>query len=88
MDAEILQCYSGRKTGSKCEGRVHYIYVKGRKTGRPMVTDRPGFPGRCKTILERLNAGEISRRRAARELDIGYATLKRMLDKSGAYHVL
>jgi Trp operon repressor len=51
-----------------------------------MVTDRPGFPERYKTILEQLNAGEISRRKAARELDIGYATLKRMLDGKGAYH--
>jgi hypothetical protein len=30
--------------------------------------------------LEGLNAGEISRRRAAKELNIGYATLKRLLE--------
>lgn len=67
---------------------IHYVCDKARKTGRPMVTDRPGFLRRYKTILEQLNAGAISRRGAARELDIGYATLKRMLEKKGAYHEL
>jgi len=32
--------------------------------------------------LEHLSAGEISRRRAAKELGIGYATLKRLLDSN------
>jgi hypothetical protein len=67
---------------------ISYVCYRGRKTGRPRVTDRPGFLRRYKTVLEQLNDGEISRRRAARELDIGYATLKRMLDKKGAYHEL
>ena len=53
---------------------------QGKKIGRPRVTDRRGFHTRYKTILERLSCGEISRRRAAKELDIGYATLKRLLD--------
>jgi putative DNA-invertase from lambdoid prophage Rac len=30
--------------------------------------------------LERLSQGDISRRQAAKELGIGYATLKRLLD--------
>ena len=30
--------------------------------------------------MERLSKGEISRRRAAKELGIGYATLKRLLE--------
>jgi hypothetical protein len=42
--------------------------------------DRRGFKTHYKTILERFSAGEISRRRAARELGIGYATLKHLLD--------
>ena len=53
---------------------------QGKKIGRPRVTDRRGFQSRYKTVLERLKAGDISRRRAARELGIGYATLKRLLD--------
>jgi DNA invertase Pin-like site-specific DNA recombinase len=53
---------------------------QGKKIGRPRVTDRRGFQDRYKTILERLRAGDISRRRAAKELGIGYATLKRLLD--------
>jgi hypothetical protein len=32
--------------------------------------------------LERLIKGDISRRQAAKELGIGYATLKRLLDTS------
>ena len=53
---------------------------QGKKIGRPRVTDKRGFKTRYKAIVERLSAGEISRRRAARELGIGYATLKRLLD--------
>jgi putative DNA-invertase from lambdoid prophage Rac len=53
---------------------------QGHKLGRPRVTDRPGFNTRSKTILERLSAGDISRRRAAKELGIGYATLQRLLE--------
>src|ERR687892_2230756 len=53
---------------------------QGRKIGRPRVTDRRGLQKRFGDILERLIKGEISRRQAARELKIGYATLKRLLD--------
>ena len=53
---------------------------QGRQIGRPRVTDRKGFNKRFGAILERLNGGDISRRQAARELGIGYATLKRLLD--------
>ncbi len=52
----------------------------GPKAGRPRVTDRPGFNETFGAILERLRGGEISRRQAAKSLDIGYATLKRLLD--------
>jgi len=31
--------------------------------------------------MERLGQGELSRRQAAKELNIGYASLKRLLDK-------
>ncbi len=53
---------------------------QGVKIGRPRVTDRKGFERRFGAILERLNDRAISRRQAARELAIGYATLKRLLD--------
>ena len=53
---------------------------QGKRIGRPKVTDRRGFKNRFGAILERLRSGEISRRRAAKELNIGYATLKRLLD--------
>ena len=53
---------------------------QGKRIGRPRVTDRRGFKNRFGAILERLKSGEISRREAADELGIGYATLKRLLD--------
>ena len=53
---------------------------QGHRIGRPRVTDRRGFNRRFGDILERLRSGEISRRSAAKELGIGYATLKRLLD--------
>ena len=53
---------------------------QGTKVGRPRVTDRIGFDRNFGDILERLNGESISRRQAAIELGIGYATLKRLLD--------
>jgi len=53
---------------------------QGKRIGRPSVTEREGFSQRFMAVVERLEQGEISRRQAARELAIGYATLKRLLD--------
>ena len=53
---------------------------QGKHIGRPRVTDRRGFNNRFNEVVDRLNAGDISRRKAAMELKIGYATLKRLLD--------
>jgi DNA invertase Pin-like site-specific DNA recombinase len=53
---------------------------QGKRIGRPRVSDRRGFKKRFGAVLERLNSEDISRRRAAEELGIGYATLKRLLD--------
>jgi putative DNA-invertase from lambdoid prophage Rac len=53
---------------------------EGRRIGRPRVTDRKGFNSRFGAILERLSRGQVSRRKAALELGVGYATLKRLLD--------
>jgi len=54
--------------------------LQGKRIGRPKVTEREGFPQQFEAMVERIRSGDISRRRAARELDIGYATLKRLLD--------
>ncbi|MBM2824773.1 MAG: Site-specific recombinase [Dehalococcoidales bacterium] len=53
---------------------------QGHRIGRPRVMDRRGFKERFGAILERLTQGKGSRRQAAIELGIGYATLKRLLD--------
>ena len=37
-------------------------------------------PEQFEAVVERIRSGGISRRRAAQELAIGYATLKRLLD--------
>ena len=56
---------------------------QGKQIGRPKVTERRGFNRRFNEVLDRLTAGDISRRKAAQELGIGYATLKRLLDDQG-----
>ena len=53
---------------------------QGKRIGRPSVMERDGFSQRFMAAVERLEQGVISRRQAARELAIGYATLKRLLD--------
>jgi hypothetical protein len=53
---------------------------QGKRIGRPRVTERPEFPQRLAVVMDRLSLGELSRRQAARELSIGYATLKRLMD--------
>ncbi len=54
---------------------------QGRRIGRPPVTERRGFQSRFGAVLERISDGTLSRRRAAVEVGIGYATLKRLLDQ-------
>ena len=53
---------------------------QGKRIGRPSVTERDGFAERFTQVVERIGPGGLSRRQAASELDIGYATLKRLLD--------
>jgi len=52
----------------------------GKRIGRPKVTERPEFLQRFQAALDRIRTGELSRRQAAKQLEIGYATLKRLLD--------
>jgi len=54
--------------------------LQGKRIGRPSVTEREGFSQCFEAVVERIGPGGISRRKAARELAIGYATLKRLLD--------
>ena len=53
---------------------------RGKRIGRPRVNERPEFEKQFAAVVERIGPGGISRRQAARELGIGYATLKRLLD--------
>jgi len=53
---------------------------QGKRIGRPRVTERPEFYQRLSAIRERLTLGELSKRKAAKELAIGYATLDRLLN--------
>ena len=53
---------------------------EGHRIGRPKVTERRGFNQRFGAVLEQLDNQTLSRRQAAHELGIGYATLKRLLD--------
>lgn len=54
---------------------------QGKRIGRPRVTERRGFEKRFGAVLVRINSGELSKRKAARELGIGQATLKRLIDE-------
>jgi DNA invertase Pin-like site-specific DNA recombinase len=54
--------------------------AQGHQIGRPRVMDRKGFRGRFGVVLKGLEHGQVSRCQAARELNIGYATLKRLID--------
>jgi hypothetical protein len=58
----------------------------GKRIGRPRVFERPQFDEHFETTVNRLNLGELSRRQAAKELAIGYATLKRLLDSKSRIH--
>ena len=56
---------------------------QGKRIGRPRVSERPEFEQHYTKAVERIGLGGLSRRQAARELGIGYATLKRLLDNHG-----
>ena len=53
---------------------------QGKRIGRPRVSERPEFSERFAAVTGRIGQGGLSRRQAAKELAIGYATLKRLLD--------
>ena len=53
---------------------------QGKRIGRPRVSERPEFEQEFAKVLERIGSGGLSRRQAAKELNIGYATLKRLLE--------
>ena len=53
---------------------------QGKRIGRHKVTGRLEFTQRFADTLELIRLGELSLRQAARELSIGYATLKRLID--------
>ena len=53
---------------------------QGKRIGRPRVSESDGFSQRFAAVVERIGPEGISRRQAAKELAIGYATLKRILD--------
>ncbi len=52
----------------------------GKRIGRPPVTERDGFPQHFAAVAERIGSGGLSLRQAAKELEVGFATLKRLLD--------
>jgi transposase len=53
---------------------------QGTRIGRPSVIERPDFAGRFALVVARMGSDGLSRRKAATELGIGYATLKRLMD--------
>jgi hypothetical protein len=53
---------------------------QGKCIGRPRVRERPDFDQRFVEVVSRIGPEGITRSQAARELGIGYNTLKRLLD--------
>jgi DNA invertase Pin-like site-specific DNA recombinase len=53
---------------------------RGVKMGRPSVTDGAAFQRKWPGIRAQVLAGTLSQRKAAKQLDIGATTLKRLLD--------
>ena len=53
---------------------------RGAKIGRPRVTARPAFARKWPAVRAQVLAGALSQRKAARDLKIGVATLRRLLD--------
>jgi hypothetical protein len=54
---------------------------QGKRIGRPRVTERPDFAVQFTSVIASIRPDGLSRRKAAKELGIGYATLKRLIDK-------
>ncbi len=52
---------------------------QGHRIGRPPVTSRVGFTSKWDRVRTELVSGQISRSQAAKRLNIGYATLLRLL---------
>ncbi len=52
----------------------------GKRIGRPKVSENPGFEDNFNAVVELIDDGTLSRRKASVRLGIGYATLKRLLD--------
>ena len=61
-------------------GGMERAGLSGKRVGRPRVSDELGFTDRFDEALKRIATGELSRRKAAQELQISYSTLKRLLD--------
>jgi len=83
----ITVAYAGLERGilrERVKAGMERARRQGQKIGRPKVTDRRGFTERFGAVLERVQSGSLSRRQAALELGIGYATFKRLLDSQCA----
>jgi DNA invertase Pin-like site-specific DNA recombinase len=53
---------------------------QGKRIGQPRVRERPDFDQRFIEVVGRIGPEGFTRTQAARELGVGYATLKRRLD--------
>lgn len=58
---------------------------EGRHIGRPPVTERRGFAARWAAVRTELGAGAITRSEAARRLQIGYASLLRLIERESTH---
>lgn len=66
-------------TGGRLCPRARDRLPTGRRPGRPRLVDRPGFGERWRAIYPEIASGRLSHGGAARALQIGYASLLRLL---------
>jgi hypothetical protein len=64
----------------KVKAHTGWARKQGHKLSRPMGMDSPGFKSLFGAVLERFSRGDVSRRQAAKKLNIGYAALLSLLD--------
>lgn len=67
--------------GERVKAGMERARREGRHVGRPRVTDRTRVMREWPRIRARIEAGELSRAAAARELGVGKATVGRMLGR-------
>jgi len=75
----LTSLHTAMRKGEMLVG-TEWAKLAGKHIGRPRVIDQEGFLQRFREVVNRIGEEGISRSQAAREVNIGYITFKRLLD--------